>query len=262
VVSIEGEPGIGKTRLTSKFLRWASAQGTDVLHGRAFEAAGRVPYQPLVDALRPRVERENAPEDLLSDVWLAELSRLLPELRERYPDLVGTSGDEAAARTRLSEAVARLVLAFSERAPVALWLDDLQWADAASLDLLQYASRRWAQAPVLLILCFRSDDLGTSPALTDWLASLDRELPLLRLALRPLSFEETERLVRGLRAGPESHRTALAERPVADPGLEAVGRRLFAETGGQPFFLVETMRSLLERGVLKVDPLDGIADRS
>jgi tetratricopeptide (TPR) repeat protein len=260
VVSIEGEPGIGKTRLASEFLRWAAAQGADVLHGRAFEAAGRVPYQPLVDALRARVERENAPEDLLSDVWLAELSRLLPELQDRYPDLTRSTGDDAAARTRLFEAVARLVLAFAERGPVVLWLDDLQWADAASFDLLQYAGRRWARAPVLLLVCFRSDDLSTTPALTNWLAALARELPLLRQTLRPLTSEDTERLVRLLRGagpGPDRDGIALPEPPPPAPVLEAVCRRLFAETGGHPFFLVETVRALLERGILRIDPFGG-----
>jgi predicted ATPase len=88
VVAIEGEAGIGKTRLVEEFLRWAAdTRGAMVLSGRAFETEGRLPYQPLVEALRARLERERAPEDLLEDVWLTELSRILPELRERYPDL-------------------------------------------------------------------------------------------------------------------------------------------------------------------------------
>ena len=82
-----GEAGIGKTRLAREWVAWAAAQGALVLSGQAFEMGGRLPYQPLVEALRPRLEAENAPEDLLEDLWLAELSRLLPELRVRYPDL-------------------------------------------------------------------------------------------------------------------------------------------------------------------------------
>jgi hypothetical protein len=71
LVVARGEAGIGKNRLANELLSWAMRQGVDVLRGRAFEAGGRLPYQPLVDALRPRFERENAPEDLLDDVWLA-----------------------------------------------------------------------------------------------------------------------------------------------------------------------------------------------
>src|SRR5713226_5716654 len=73
IVLLLGEAGIGKTRLASEFVAWARAQGAGVLSGQAFEMGGRLPYQPLVEALRPRLEAENAPEDLLEDLWLAEL---------------------------------------------------------------------------------------------------------------------------------------------------------------------------------------------
>jgi predicted ATPase len=64
---------------------------------------------------------------------LSELSRILPELRERYPHFPGAAGDETTARIRLFEAVTRLVQAVGERSPVILFLDDVHWADAASL---------------------------------------------------------------------------------------------------------------------------------
>src|SRR3989449_1508191 len=105
---VVGEAGIGKTRLAGEVVAWAWAQGAAVLGGQAFEVGGRLPYQPLVEAVRPRLEEENAPEDLLDDLWLAELSRLLPELRVRYPDLPAPTRDELVARARLFEAVARL----------------------------------------------------------------------------------------------------------------------------------------------------------
>ncbi len=64
---LEGEAGIGKTRLASEFLAWAEIEGADVLQGQAFETGGHLPYRPVIEALRPRIERENAPDDLLSD---------------------------------------------------------------------------------------------------------------------------------------------------------------------------------------------------
>src|SRR5713101_3650689 len=64
-VLVMGEAGIGKTRLTSEFVAWSRAQGAEALRGHAFEMGGRLPYQPLVEALRERLEAENAPEDLL-----------------------------------------------------------------------------------------------------------------------------------------------------------------------------------------------------
>src|SRR5215469_13224030 len=134
---VVGEAGIGKTRLVNEFASWAQAQGAEVLSGHAFEAGGRLPYQPLVEALRTRLEEENAPEDLLEDPWLAELARLLPELRVRYPDLLAPTQDEQAAKVRLFEAVARLVDALARRAPLLLLLDDLHWVDGSSLDLVR-----------------------------------------------------------------------------------------------------------------------------
>ena len=151
VVVVSGESGIGKTRLADEFLKWASTEGADVLRGRAFETSGRLPYQPIIDALRERLERENAPADLLDDAWLVELTRILPELRERYPDLALATGDESTARARLSEAIARLAQALAARRPVVWLIDDLQWADTETLDLLRYLSRNWrtSRAPIL-----------------------------------------------------------------------------------------------------------------
>jgi predicted ATPase/DNA-binding SARP family transcriptional activator len=236
-VMLQGEAGIGKTRLAADFLAWAEAQGADVLQGRAFEAGGRLPYQPLVEALRSRVEQENAPDDLLSDPWLAELSRLLPELRDRYPDLAAPGGDETAARIRLFEAVVRLGQALAERAPLVLFLDDIQWADAASLDVLHYAGRRWMESktPVLLLLSLRTETLTTTSTLSSWLSGIEHDVRRTDLTLEALTFDETLQLIRALGITND----------------EALGQWLFAETGGQPFYMMETLKALLERGVLR-----------
>src|SRR6266571_1471279 len=251
VATIEGEPGIGKTRLAREFLWWARAQGADVLEARAFETGSRLPYQPLVEALRSRLEGEQHLQTLLSDVWLAELARLLPEFREQVPDLPSPlSLSEAEARTRLFEAIARLGHALARRAPLVLFIDDAQWADAASLDVLQYASRRWATAhlPVLLLCTFRSDDLASSVALAEWLTSLERNLPVRRQTLMLLVFEDTLRLVQSLfgagKGTPGNEGEGQAEK---DESIEAWSQWLFAETRGHPFFLIEHLKLVAER---------------
>src|SRR5438445_4656041 len=122
---LQGETGIGKTRLASEFLGWAQAQGAGVLVGRALNTERQLPYQPLIDVLRRELEQEPAPGDLLSAVWLAELSRLLPELRDRYPDLPVPSTDEALGYNRLFEATARLVQTWAARRPLVFFLDDM-----------------------------------------------------------------------------------------------------------------------------------------
>ena len=251
-VALLGDAGIGKTRLAEEFLLWAREEGADVLEGRPYEAGGRLPYGVLIDALRPRVERERAPDDLLEDVWLSELSRILPELRERYPDLPLPRSEDVEARTRLFEAITRLVAALAERAPVILFLDDLHWVSRASLDVLQYAGRRWVEegARVLLVLGLRAEATEALPAPSSWVTELDHALPVRRLTLDPLAAEETLDLVQAL-TGRASERRA---REPNSSALERFGRWLFEETGGYPLFLSETIKVLLKRGVLATRP--------
>jgi tetratricopeptide (TPR) repeat protein len=245
VVVIQGEAGIGKTRLTSAFLDWAGAQGATQLSGRAFEIGGRLPYQPLVHALSRRLEEEPAPESLLSATWLSELSRILPELRERYPSLPEAPGDDTTARIRLFEAVTRLGQAFCEQAPVVLCIDDLQWADAASLDVLHYAAHRWSESGtrLLLLLSLRSEALAMSSPFSKWVSGLQHDLAVTDIMLAPLTLEETLHLL-----------GAIVDQPAMGasyPGrFTEVGQWLFRETGGQPFYLVETLKDLVERGIL------------
>jgi DNA-binding SARP family transcriptional activator/tetratricopeptide (TPR) repeat protein len=251
-VVLLGDPGIGKTRLAEEFLLWAREEGADVLEGRPYEAGGRLPYGVLIDALRSRVEYERAPDDLLEDVWLSELSRILPELRERYPDLPLLRSDNAEARSRLFEAITRLVAALAERSPVILFLDDMHWASRASLDVLQYAGRRWVEegTRVLLVLGLRVEATEALPAPSSWIAELGHALPVRRLVLDPLAAEETLDLVQTLAGRTPEHRTR--ERVSSD--LERFGRWLFEETDGYPLFLSETIKVLIEQGVLATRP--------
>jgi DNA-binding SARP family transcriptional activator len=248
VVCLLGEAGIGKTRLIHQFLTWAATQEADILQGRTFEAGGQLPYQPLVDALRERLEQENAPDDLLPDVWLSELSQLLPEIRERYPDLplpsagLPSTNEPNLARSRLFEAVAQLGQVLAKRKPIVIFIDDLQWADAATLEILPYLCRRWAesQSHLLLLLTLRSENLITTPRLREWLAQLEREVSLTRLHLPSLTIEEIQQLV-----------TTLSDPATDDPQIvQQFSGWLFAETTGQPFFMTETVKMLAEQNIL------------
>src|SRR5437763_10327656 len=257
VATIEGEPGIGKTRLAREFLRWARAQGADVLEARAFETGSRLPYQPLVEAMRSRLEGEQELQALLGTVWLAELARLLPEFHEQVPDLPPPlSLDEAEARTRLFEAIARLGHALAKRAPVVLFIDDAQWADAASLDVLQYGFRRWESLHlrVFLLCIVRSEDLVSSVELADWLGSLERNLLVRRQTLTALTFEDTLRLVQSLFGDSKGTPGDGGKgQPEKDESIEAWSRWLFAETRGHPFFLIEHLKLFAARTGLCAD---------
>src|SRR2546425_158597 len=260
-VLLVGEAGIGKTRLATELVAWARAQGAEVMVGHALEMGGRLPYQPLVEALRERLEAENAPEDLLEDLWLAELARLLPELRVRYPDLPVPTENGLSAKGRLFEAVARLFGALTRRAPLVLLLEDLHWVDGASLDLLRYLGHSWKEHGnrVLLLGTVRSEGLEPQSPLAD----LGRDLPLSQVSLQPLSQPETLQLVQAIvgqgvpgpqREGERRERgPAQSSRPGASPSQElerpllTLGEVLFAQTGGHPLYLLETLKLLREQ---------------
>src|SRR5216684_4483392 len=255
-VLVVGEAGIGKTRLAREFVAWARAQSAEVLSGQTLEAGGRLPYQPLVEALRLRLEEENAPEDLLDDPWLAELSRLLPELRVRYPDLPAPTQDELTAKVRLFEAVARLLDALAQRAPLVLLLDDLHQVDVASLDLVRYLGRHWIRhgTRVLLLGTVHSEGRELNPLLSAQLADLGRDLPVTKVTLQTLSQAETLQLIEAIVGagehgmarpswgGPGACPSQASEKP-----LVGLGDFLFAYTGGQPFYLLETLKMLRDR---------------
>lgn len=241
--TLEGEPGIGKTRLALEFVSWVSAQGGIVLQGRAIEG-GQLSYQPIAEALRSFPDLADLAA--LPDPWLAELSRLLPELAEHVPELRLPSGvGESDARLRLFEAIARAGQLLTEHAPLVLFLDDVQWADADSRDVVQYLARRWVlmRLPALLICAVRSDDLAATPALAEWLAALRSTATVTRLTIGSLSLDDTQQIIRSMSIG-ETDRVGL-------DGLVTFGQRVFHEAGGHPLFIVQTMRSLAERGLLQ-----------
>src|SRR5437764_4037181 len=191
------------------------------------------------------------PEDLLEDLWLAELSRLLPELRVRYPDLPAPTEDELTAKLRLFEAVARLLDALARSAPLALLLDDLQWVDGASLDLLRYLARYWKGhgSRVLLLGTVRGEGLAMNPQLAAQLADLGRDLPVTQVPLQTLSRAETLQLIQAI-VGEQREQGTGAPIGRASPTQEletaliALGDFLFEQTSGQPLYLLETLKLL------------------
>jgi DNA-binding SARP family transcriptional activator len=264
VALLEGEAGIGKTRLAATFLDWVKAQGAEVLEGRAFQTSRRLPYQPLIEALRTRLEQEHDLRQWLGDPWLAELSHLLPDLRERYPDLPRLTINGPFASSRLFEALARLSQALASRAPLLIFADDMQWVDAATLDVFQYLARYWTEhkTPAMLLLSRRTETREMDPEMSAWLASLSSTISLMRLQLGPLSAEDTRQVVRELAdtdgvqpSLPGEHaRFQPSSQPVQVPGGRLSPRRfaawLLAETNGQPFYLRALLQELLERGLL------------
>ncbi len=262
---LQGESGIGKTRLTSEFVSWAQAQGATVLSGHVLQTGRQLPYQPYIDILRYRLEHDNTPGDHLSAVWLSELSRLLPELRDRYSDLPPPSREEELGHHQLFEAITRLIRHWAAHRPLVLMLDDMQWADIGTLDLFLYLARSLAKqpAPILLLLTLR---LGTGALLdqqTTWLQALKRTyIPLTVQPLARFTKEETRLFVQALpwvMQSLEAKRSSVMERCSAngEPSsgyqeeLSGFANWLYTQTQGLPFSLVETLKGLLEREMIQ-----------
>lgn len=204
---VAGEPGIGKTRLLSELARGAQAEGA-VLYAACQEEA-LVSYQPFVEALR-------------------QAGAALPEAAE-------PAGDPETRRFLLFEAVAALLADLAARQPLLLVLDDLHWADRATLHLLRHLVRAPQQVALLIVGAYREAEVDGEHPLTGLLADLRRERLFERLSLDGLDADGVSELI-ALHAGHE-----------ASTGL--VGT-VHAHTEGNPFFVEEVMRHLIETGVL------------
>jgi AAA ATPase domain/Bacterial transcriptional activator domain len=185
LVLLSGEPGIGKSRLADELIAQARARGAQILVGRCWEAGGAPAYWPWVQSLRAYV-RGAEPDALRVQLGAgaADLAQILPELRERFPDLPKPLALESeGARFRFFEATSAFLRGAAEVRPLVLVLDDLHAADEPSLLLLRFVAREIAASRVLALCAFRDID----PALRDPLAAALAELCESRTASRSRS---------------------------------------------------------------------------
>jgi class 3 adenylate cyclase/tetratricopeptide (TPR) repeat protein len=240
VAFVSGEPGIGKTRLTTHVAVEAHGDGATVLYGRCDEEV-TAPYGPWVQALGYLISELD--EQVLRDhveSHGAHLARLLPELGRRLPDLEEPSeGDPDTDRYLLFGAVAGLLELAGAEAPVVLILDDLHWTDRPSLGLLRHLVTQGGAMRLVLLGTYRDSDLTRSHPLTELLADLRREPEVSRVPLSGIDEDD----VIAIMAAAAGHE------------IDSLGRRLARtiaqETDGNPFYVSELLRHLVECGALK-----------
>ena len=223
VVLVEGEPGIGKTRLMEELAAEAAARGTTVLWGRAYEGGATPAFWPWLPPLRALATTRD------------ESGGLAPELAA----VIGSNGEVggAADRTRfqLFDAVTGLVRAVAADRPLMVVLDDIQWADLASLELLTFVAGQLVDAPLLLACTVRQLEVGRNDAVVEALASLSRAPATRRIVLRGLSHLATAELV-----GPRRR---------AAPSTTWSTAAIQDRAEGNPFFATELARLVVaERG--------------
>ncbi|MFQ5813568.1 MAG: AAA family ATPase, partial [Anaerolineae bacterium] len=237
-VILEGEAGIGKTRLAEEFLAYLRARGAATMTARCYEGETNLAYGPFIEGLRAAIGQpgragwlENTPAH-----WLSEAARLLPEVASLRPGLPPALPlDSPGAQSRFFEGISQVLLAVCGGPPPGvLFFDDLHWADAASLDLLTYLVRRLRGRPLCILVTWRSGQVSAGHRLRHLLAEAQRAGTATLLPLSRLSLSAVMELVQ---------REVLSKRQALPEGL---GERLYRETEGLPFFLVEYLVAMAE----------------
>ena len=222
-VLIAGEAGSGKSRLAHELALQLGGRMT-IEHGAATRS---LPYAGITRALDAALERQPNPQ--LDQVWLREAGRLVPH---RLP-AASRPVSNATEHARFLEGVARTLLHLA--GPALVW-EDLQWTDPASLEILSLLLNLAPQAKTKLLLTLRTP--LQSSDVQEWLQGCRQNGELLELELAPLSEDDLHELIKKL-----AHQ---------ESGARLFSRRLHSATGGNPFFVIETLRHLFVRGELQL----------
>ena len=238
LLAIEGEVGIGKTRLAESFLAGLPLEEGRVLFARCYQGENNLAYAPLIQVLRDGLRQPQAAASLagVPAHALSEAGRLLPELLQwQEAPLPLASLQAPGAQNRFYEGIGQVLSALlAGSQPGVLWLDDAHWLDSASLELLLFLLRRWQRRPYLILLCWRTEFLPAGHPLYSLLADLRRAAVSQHLQLARFTPQEVQEL-------------SAAVLPEAAPDL---AQKLYQETEGLPYFVVEYLNALLQQQAL------------
>jgi len=233
LMAVIGEAGVGKTRLAETFVAGATAR---LMVGRCYESEVHLALGCFGQAIRDALVRADSVQRLsgVAPHWLAETGRLIPELATSFPDLpLAPPMSGPGAQSRFMEGVAQVIAALCDgEQPGVLFLDDVQWADEASLDLLTYLAHRLHRLPLFVLLTWRDDVDDREQRLRQLLAEGERAGEAGRILLSRLTREEVDELVSG----------------AGLPPITGLSSRLYQETEGLPYFLVEYLAMLRRNG--------------
>jgi DNA-binding SARP family transcriptional activator len=221
-VAVAGEAGVGKTRLVEEFLGYARSHGALVLSGRCFERELGAPLEPVLDAL----ESLPAMDDTLTSI---------PDPEPGYLHESGQHGSARVFRPLTRELVRESQR--SEHDGLILFVDDVQWADLATLNFLSYLARRIRDERVLLVFTYRREE---APGLSGWLNRLAGRRAVTTLSLDRLTLEDVTEMLRRMSSK-------------AFDELPSLAKFLHRESEGNAFYAVEYLRWLIEAGIVEID---------
>jgi len=242
VILIEGEAGIGKTRLIREISRDAEWRGAQILWGYGVEGETSPAFALLMNAIDEKLTglRVMQLAELVKPLHLQVLKSFIPKIATYLSELSPAPPLEPEQEeSRLAEAFLALISKWSEIVPLVLIFEDLHWADEDSLKLLPLLTFRLRNRGLLIIGTYRGEEARASRKVWEQIQAIDNAGVLERLELPALTAEPSSELIRrclGL------NRTA--------PAFE---KRIFRETNGNPLFIMETLRTLQEEGYLSQD---------
>jgi tetratricopeptide (TPR) repeat protein len=232
---ISGEPGIGKTRLMREVVTQSEVSGGRVLIGEAY-AESNNPYGAFAQMVRKALDKGSQNGLKLPDFVLDDVLDLVPDLRPYYPDInPNPELDPESEQTRLFENIVSFCNALSGIAPLLLVLDDAHWADSSSIALFQHLARRTKRQPVMLLAAYREVELREARPFNEMLLELNRQRIGTRIKLTRLDKEGTRAML-----------GAIFNEEITPELLDGI----FRETDGNPFFIEEVCRYLVESGKL------------
>ena len=236
---LSGEPGAGKTRLAREVIVQAALDGAVVLSGGCYEYEATTPYLPFVEAFR-RWVREQADDAKLREVLgdaASQVSKLAPEIETRIgPFPARPSLPAHEERLLFFDAVVQLFVELARRRGLLFYADDLHWADSSTVWLIGHLLRNLREARVLIVGCYREIELDRAHPLAKALVDWNRERLMTRIVLRRFGAEETREQL-----------SALLNETVSTDFANAV----YGETEGNPFFVEEVLKSLIEEGSVR-----------
>jgi len=241
LVMVAGEAGMGKTRLASELETYADLRGAQVLWGRCLQGEGAPAYWPWMQVIRSYVH-ERDPAELASELGsgASDVAQIVSDLRDRIPDLPEPQPlDPEQARFRLLDSISTFLVNAAHRRPLAIFLDDVHLADKPSLMLLQFLARQIGTARLFVLGTYRDDDPEHSiPG--DVHTALRHERGYSELRLRGLSNTHVKALLENA-----------LHQSLATPAELALTEAVCRETEGNPYFIEETLRHLIDSGSLE-----------
>ena len=241
VLLISGEPGIGKTRFTHELVTQIRASGANVITGECY-AEGGAPYAPVAQIIQESFSLAPTLPEKLPPYILAELLAIAPSLRSRFGNVAPNPlPGGLIEQERIYDSVGELCAHMSARTPLLLLIEDVHWADPGTLFLLRHLARRSRSSlqknrlRLMIALTYREVELDEARVLNEVLLDLNRERLSTRVKLTRLNKERTSDML-----------SVMFAQPTAPEFLESI----FRETEGNPFFVEEVCKDLIEAGDL------------